>query len=767
MTSQNLSAKNFSRTVFFVSHNRITQLFRNFAAHKKPTTMIRESVAKRMTGILLLLIFMAGGIYTARDLLLRRLAHRYVSHIEQRYGIVTRYDRLHLHSISRITLQGLSVVPQRHDTLLTLQRLDLYIDPWKVLTGDIDVTRMDVDSLSVRFVKQGTTANYDCLSAHSGRPSARQASEEKDHTDYSRRVQAVLELMFKLLPGNGELRGIRVSEQTDAHTGSIYLPRLKLKEHRFQSEMSIDEDSDLQQWSVRGELNPKRRLAAFSLSACSHEVVRLPYIQRQFGLEMTFDSLSCRFTQQDRYNRQTTLEGQMQVNGLQIRHRRLSTNTINLNHGETEFYLNIGPHVIELDSSSLVRFNALTFHPYLRLEHRQDTARPSREAVAWQLPWHCLLSVNKPRFPAQELFGSLPQGLFSNLEGIETAGELSYRLLLDVDFSRIDSLKLVSELKGEHFRINHYGTSDLGKMSDEFEYTAYENDVPVRTFPVGPSWEQFMPLDSIPLLLQTAVMQSEDGGFFHHRGFLPDALREALIHDIKVGRFARGGSTISMQLVKNVFLNHNKNIARKLEEALIVWLIENQRLTSKERMYEVYLNIAEWGPMIYGIREAARFYFDKCPSQLTADECICLASLIPRPKHFRSLFTEEGQLKENQDGYFRLMAGRLVAKGLISEDEASRISPGNVILNGAAKEYVLQMPPQRRLEEVEPDDRRDEPAEPAELFPADRREEEDVPLSTLPPVRVCTEEDVLRVRCCPETSGLEEFCGRVAEGAVC
>ena len=118
-------------------------------------------------------------------------------------------------------------------------------------------------------------------------------------------------------------------------------------------------------------------------------------------------------------------------------------------------------------------------------------------------------------------------------------------------------------------------------MSEEFVYTAYENGVPVRTFPVGPSWEHFTPLDSISPLLRMAVMQSEDGAFFYHKGFLPDAMREALIYDLQVERFARGGSTITMQLVKNVFLNRNKNFARKLEEALIVWLIEPERWPSR------------------------------------------------------------------------------------------------------------------------------------------------------------------------------------------
>jgi len=80
------------------------------------------------------------------------------------------------------------------------------------------------------------------------------------------------------------------------------------------------------------------------------------------------------------------------------------------------------------------------------------------------------------------LFGSLPKGLFSNLEGIKTSGELAYHFFLDANFALLDSLKLESELKERNFRIVNYGVTDLGKMSEEFIYTAYENGQPVRTF---------------------------------------------------------------------------------------------------------------------------------------------------------------------------------------------------------------------------------------------------------------------------------------------
>lgn len=131
--------------------------------------------------------------------------------------------------------------------------------------------------------------------------------------------------------------------------------------------------------------------------------------------------------------------------------------------------------------------------------------------------------------------------------------------------------------------------------------------------------------------MQYAVLTSEDPSFFYHRGFIPDAFKESMIENIKAKRFVRGGSTISMQLVKNVFLSREKTISRKLQEMLIVWLIENKGLVSKERMFEIYLNAIEWGHGIYGIKEASQFYFSKLPSQLNLAESIFLASIIPDP----------------------------------------------------------------------------------------------------------------------------------------
>ncbi|WP_308773821.1 transglycosylase domain-containing protein [uncultured Bacteroides sp.] len=613
-------------------------------------------------GLLVCLFLLAGGLWIFRNRILNRLTEKKIAQVEQRYGLDVHYESLRFEGTGRLSLGGLSVVPEGRDTLLTLRSAAFDLGFWQLLKGNVEVRNVYMDGLTVSFVKENQTANYDFL--FRSRTGGEEAAEDHSHAGYDKRVQLVLDGVFRLLPSDGRLTNLRIRERKDSDAVSLFVPEFNIDHHRFKSRLIFVEGARTQHWQTEGEINADERRVSVGIQAPD---LMVPYIRRRLGAEVSFNRLYLSFTQQ-RENGKLVLSGKTEVDGLAVFHRRLSPERINLDEGELDFHLNVEPHALELDSASTVRFNRLQFHPYLRLEP----------------PAHLIASIHKPSFPAEELFGSLPHGLFENLEGIRVAGNLSYDFGLDADLACPDSLQFHSDLRPEHFRILGYGTTNLSKMSEEFEYTAYEDEVPVRTFPVGPSWNHFLPLDSVPQLMRMAVLQSEDGGFFYHQGFLPDAIRQAMAYDLKARRFARGGSTISMQLVKNVFLNRRKNIARKLEEALIVWLIEQNRLTSKERMFEVYLNIAEWGPRIYGLLEASEFYFGKRPSQLTLEECIYLASIIPKPKHFRSSFDASGRLKENQEGHFRLVARRMAAKGVISEEAAEGIDLSRVVLTGEA-----------------------------------------------------------------------------------
>jgi membrane peptidoglycan carboxypeptidase len=124
-----------------------------------------------------------------------------------------------------------------------------------------------------------------------------------------------------------------------------------------------------------------------------------------------------------------------------------------------------------------------------------------------------------------------------------------------------------------------------------------------------------------------------------------------------------------MQLIKNVFLTREKTVSRKLEEILLVYILENNRIASKERMLEVYFNIIEWGPNVYGIGEAAQFYFQKTPADLTLKECLFLATIVPKPKKFMWQFDTEGNLKSYADKQQKFLSNLMLRRGLLTAED--------------------------------------------------------------------------------------------------
>lgn len=635
--------------------------------------MKRNWIKQATVGTIAFVVLAMVGLFLCRGALLRSMANRKIESISNRYGLDISYAKLAMPSLSAVRMEGLSVVPLRHDTLLEIDDLKVSFYLLPLLRGNISIREVEADGLRLHFIKEKDASNFDFLFRAS-------TDNVKSHpvrgkVSYDARVEKALDVLFRLLPRNARLRRLVVTGQRDSVQTCFDIPECWIHDSRFKADIRVAEGDLHNEWKVDGVLDHSdRTIEGHISSARQGRQVVLPYIRPHYHTFVGFDSVAFHLTQ-SAADSHLMLNGTASVDGLQVFHARLSPDTIGIDRSSLDYQLHVGADYIELDSLSTVVFNRLNFHPYIRAEKKDK--------------WHFTVAVQKPSFPAQELFSSLPTALFGHLQGIEVDGTLSYDFLLDADFACLDSLKFHSDLVGHAFRIRRMGSSDLMKMSGEFEYTAYDGDVPVRTFAVGPSNPSFRTLDQISPLLQTAIMQSEDGHFYFHQGFYPGAIQEALIYDLKERRFARGGSSITMQLVKNVFLNKHKNIARKLEEALIVWLIENQRLTSKDRMYEVYLNIAEWGPRVYGASEASHFYFSKEPSELTMQEAIFMASVIPRPKHFYWSFNPDGTLRDSQAGYFRQIAQRLAVKGLISDEQATNIQP-TVEISGPAIGFIIK-----------------------------------------------------------------------------
>jgi monofunctional biosynthetic peptidoglycan transglycosylase len=182
--------------------------------------------------------------------------------------------------------------------------------------------------------------------------------------------------------------------------------------------------------------------------------------------------------------------------------------------------------------------------------------------------------------------------------------------------------------------------------------------------------QQWVPLTQIPPYVIKAVIIAEDDKFWTHEGFDYEAMQKAIEKDIKKRRFALGGSTISQQLAKNLYLTPSKNPIRKIKEAILTWRLE--RNLSKKRIIELYLNVVEWGDGLFGIQAAARHHFGKPVSELTAQEAARLAAVLPNPRRYDPSGTSKF-VENRSDKIYEIMVRRGIVipeyEEMISEPE--------------------------------------------------------------------------------------------------
>ncbi|HNX85834.1 MAG TPA: biosynthetic peptidoglycan transglycosylase [Bacteroidales bacterium] len=612
--------------------------------------------------LLLLILFFRNSITDA-----------YIQRKIDRFNVLTgarlKIEKVRIKGLASVEVTGITLAPPEGDTLCKIDTAYASIGILKLLSGHLAIHDVHLINSTFNLIRKDSTTNYRFLL----KKNKETGDTISSTVNYAAAADRLTGLVFDKIPRSLSISNLRLVHRDGDHQTTYSLKSMEIRKHFFHAPMQVEEEGETATWIVAGRIDNARRMVSFRIYSNDTASIRIPFAGYRWNAGIRFDTLSFSINEERTTEAATRFSGYFAVKGLSLTHEKIAAVPVTFDHLAIDYRVTIGADYLELDSASVVTFNRLVFHPYARYR-----PHPSKQI---------LFSFHKGLFPAEDLFTSLPAGLFANLDGIRVQGSLSWYLNFGVDLAQPDSLLFETSLDRHRFSLIGYGASDLGRMNGSFTYTAYEHDLPVRTFVVGPENPNFRPLHRIAHYLQVAVMTAEDGGFYQHRGFLPDAFRESMITDIKERRFARGGSTISMQLVKNVFLNRNKTIARKLEEALIVWLIENQGITSKDRMFEVYLNIIEWGPLVYGANEAARFYFNKDASRLTLSEALFMASIIPRPKGFRYAFDETGHLKASNAEFFTLCKAKMVAKGWITPGEAEKALP-DIELKGAAKELL-------------------------------------------------------------------------------
>jgi len=619
-------------------------------------------------GILVILIIAGSIAYSKRAELLKKMMAKAISKADKDYGLEIKIGSAGFSGLSTVHMTNISVVPKDRDTLSTVSDMTIGVKLFPLLFGNVKLSEVNLNAGKITVVRRDSLTNLDFILKRKKKDS----TENKSKLDLGDLAHNLLNQVLYKIPDDMKIRDLLL-QFNDNDTSKL----------RFLTTTATIDNGDLKStivvnnkeaiWHVNGVVKPGKKQMDVSFFA-EGKKVELPYLNKKLNAKLSFDTIRTELKDADYSGDAFRIRGSWSVKNLLINHPKIAANDIVVPDARIDAEVLFGKNYAALDSTSTVHLKNATFHPFLKY-----TLSPHKIYE---------VKVHADEQEAQGILNGFPEGLFESLEGLKVSGKVKYDLNFYLDTSMPDSVKFNSTLTPVDFRITGWGKTNLQKINSTFVYTPYEYGKPMRDITIGPSNSNYTPLSEVSSNFKNALLTAEDPSFFTHKGFVMESIRKSFAVNFKEKKFVRGGSTISMQLVKNVFLSRNKTLARKAEEILIVWLIENNHLVSKQRMLEVYFNIIEMGKNIYGIGEASRYYFGKTPASLSIGEGIFLANIVPRPKIALFKFRGDGGLKDYLYPYFKYMGNIMARRGLTPSD-TSGYGFYNVRLREGLRQYLL------------------------------------------------------------------------------
>ncbi len=621
-------------------------------------------LALKITAALLVVLMVLAVIF--RDALLQEAITHISKKMDREYSSKFSVKHAEFKGITGVSMQGIVLKPKQADTLLSLADVQAEVSLWHLFLGDIQLTHLDARNGYLQLIKNQNGWNFKSFLPK------KDTIDTGEKTNYAKLAYKILNKGLNLVPTDLKLAHLTLRVNDLGKSATMQLNQMVLADKQLESSIEVRTNTFSQRWKIKGFADPRNKQTDLRFFNLDTGKIKVPYFDERYNLKSSFDSIRLKVTEIEMDNGELHINGSSSVRNFTVNHPKIASKDVVIKNARLDYRFVLGENFIALDSSSTAVLNKIKCHPYVSYDNAFDKIYT--------------LKVKIPKMSAQNFITSLPEGLFTHFQGMEVTGNFDYKLNLAINKDHPNKTVFDSEFNKENLQILKYGEANLTKLNGPFVYHAIINGVEQRGVMVGPSNPNYTPLNEISPYLRKCVLTTEDPSFFSHKGFIKEAFKQSIVKNIRTRKFSRGGSTISMQLIKNAFLTREKTLSRKLEEILLVYIMENNHVVSKERMLEVYFNIIEWGPNVYGIGEAAHYYFQKHPSQLTLNECLYLANIIPSPRRFMYQFNTEGNLRSFATSRDDQLIGLMMRRGLITTDDTINRLP--IMVSGPARSLI-------------------------------------------------------------------------------
>jgi len=408
---------------------------------------------------------------------------------------------------------------------------------------------------------------------------------------------------------------------------------------------TVSADLSLMPAEARGEGSLKLR--RISLALIGPFIPELPLYNTEVGtvnaqLELTADATN-----------RMAIEGGFQINELALASERIASEPIE-----------------DINFSVRGKGAWLPDERRLEIESAQVRMNEARALLEGELErttehYRLDLTVKLPPTDCNDVVGAIPEDVLGSLSRFAWSGNWSALTRISLDSRELEATELSIKVRNLCMFEKTPRWVRTERFREPFRHRVVEPDDTVFQMVTGPGTDNWVAFQDISPFMVPAVVSHEDGAFYDHGGFAPWAIRDALVRNLEEGRYVVGASTISMQLAKNVYLQREKTLARKVQEVILTWWLENA--LTKDEILELYLNVIEYGPSVYGLRNAAAYYFGRAPNELSPAESAYLACMLPSPKRYHVSY-ERGALTRSMKSRVRRLLEHMAKRERIGPE---------------------------------------------------------------------------------------------------
>lgn len=417
-------------------------------------------------------------------------------------------------------------------------------------------------------------------------------------------------------------------------------------------------------WTAKGWVEPTQKRGEIAIEAERFTLNRIAHVlEGSMLVDYNDTSIDAELVVEIDQGK-AELSGKLNLSGLSLFHEKLAQETIRDVAFDSELSAAIDTKAMTLDVSSLkLRTKGVDYHfagsAALPGGLESDGTRREFARVRGR--------VIVPEAHCQKVLESIPAAFVPKLQGFQLKGPFSADVQLAIDWSDLDITELGGYVNLPKCKIVSPNEEfDAKRILDSFEHQIMVGPEEFESVEIGMASDNYVQIIDISSYFLKAVMTQEDSRFYDHKGFIPREFKSALIRNLKAGRFKFGASSITMQMVKNVFLYRDKTMSRKLQELFLTWYVEET--LDKNRILEIYVNAIEYGPGIYGIKQATELYLEKHPRDLDPREAAFFADLLPAPRrrYFQYCRGKLSRRGRNKNG--RILRNMLNRKRLTQEE---------------------------------------------------------------------------------------------------